>query len=435
MSWQTFKDNILNLSNSPESIADVDIVAKTYANEYDAAIKRGKDSLHQISLQKGNVEAMTQLFKAALLKGQTSTAPYDLVGEMGKGVIAYWSGATMNNFPTPIIPATGATSNVSVVTNIVVNPGQWTPPIASPSIPTQDSVDAEEAAAVERDINEEYPMSQAAYEAQFESEEDAMANNSQVTSEEAFNSIKEYNEEVNDSSGDGVVLGEDPPLGESGSLDFGSGPVSVTGTSGASGTSTASGGGSDGPDKPKPQLAGKGDEALFKKCGSGHWPAKGSPGSFEVQTTEKGKCPRYWYKVNNEYLKANCTEIMFPTKGGSKKIMVHKHLAAIVKPAIDKIKAQGLEKYIENCAGGLAVRNVTCGSRFSNHAWGTAIDMNTSVYPYGYNFKADGIYSGKTKVRDLNDFDKGFQRVATIFKSQGMTWLSNNDPMHVSIYE
>ena len=100
MSWQTFKDNILNLSNSPESIADVDIVAKTYANEYDAAIKRGKDSLHQVSLQKGNVEAMTQLFKAALLKGQTSNTPYDLVGEMGKGVIAYWQGAQLNTFPS-----------------------------------------------------------------------------------------------------------------------------------------------------------------------------------------------------------------------------------------------------------------------------------------------------------------------------------------------
>jgi LAS superfamily LD-carboxypeptidase LdcB len=133
MSWQTFKDNILQLSNSPESINDIDLVAKTYATEYDAAIKRGKDSLHQISLQKGNVEAMTQLFKAALLKGQTSAAPYDLVGEMGKGVIAYWSGATMNNFPIPVIPATGATSNVSVTSNLVVNPGQWAPPVSSPA--------------------------------------------------------------------------------------------------------------------------------------------------------------------------------------------------------------------------------------------------------------------------------------------------------------
>ena len=105
MSWQTFKDNILKLSNSPDTIADIDTVAKTYATEYDAAIKRGKDSLHQISLQKGNVEAMTQLFKAALEKGLTSTAPYDLVGEMGKGVLAYWAGATMNNFPTPKTPA------------------------------------------------------------------------------------------------------------------------------------------------------------------------------------------------------------------------------------------------------------------------------------------------------------------------------------------
>ena len=39
------------------------------------------------------------------------------------------------------------------------------------------------------------------------------------------------------------------------------------------------------------------------------------------------------------------------------------------------------------------------------------------------------------KLLNLNEFDKGFQKVAAIFKSQGMTWLSNNDPMHVSIYE
>lgn len=415
MSWQTFKDNILKLSSSPESINDIDLVAKTYATEYDAAIKRGKDSLHQISLQKGNVDAMTQLFKAALQKGQTSTAPYDLVGEMGKGVIAYWSGATMNNIPVPTIPAPGSTSNVSVVSNMVVNPGQWAPPIASPPTPSQDEIDSEEAAAVERDINEEYPASQAAYEEQFATEEEAMANNSDVSEEQAYKDIEEYNSEVNQTEEEGEIAGDNPPAGGSG----------TSGTSGSSGE----------PDKPKPKLVGKGDEALFKKCGNGHWPAKGTPGNFEVNTTEKGKCPRYWYKVNDAYLKANCTEIYFPTAKGQSKIMVHKNLAAIIKPAIEKIKAQGLQKYIENCAGGLAVRNVTCGTRFSNHAWGTAIDMNTSVYPYGYNFKDDGIYSGKTKVRDLNDFDKGFQKVAAIFKSQGMTWLSRNDPMHVSIYE
>jgi hypothetical protein len=94
-----------------------------------------------------------------------------------------------------------------------------------------------------------------------------------------------------------------------------------------------------------------------------------------------------------------------------------------------------LQRYIENCGGGLAIRNVTCGTRLSNHSWGTAIDMNTGIYPYGVKFKSDGIYSGKKKLRELNEFDKGFQQVAAIFKSKGMTWLSNNDPMHVSIYE
>ena len=172
--------------------------------------------------------------------------------------------------------------------------------------------DSEEAAVIERDINVEYPASQAAYEAQFENEEDAMANNSQVTESEALNSIKEYNAEVN--GDDGVVLGEDPPLGESGSLDFGTGPVSVAGTSG--------GGGSNEPDKEKPKITGKGDDALFKRCGNGHWPAaKNADGTFKVNSTEKAasKCPNFprtWYATNNAYLKANCTEIIFPTNTG-----------------------------------------------------------------------------------------------------------------------
>ena len=131
MSWQIFKDNIVRMSDNPDAIADIDTVAKTYAREYDAAIKSGKDTVEGVSLQKGNVEAMTQLFKAALEKGLTSTAPYDLVGEMGKGVLAYWAGATMNNFPTPKTPATGAVSNISTTSNVVISPGQWNPPIVS----------------------------------------------------------------------------------------------------------------------------------------------------------------------------------------------------------------------------------------------------------------------------------------------------------------
>jgi len=131
MSWQIFKDNIVRMSDNPDAISDIDTVAKTYAREYDAAIKRGKDTIEGVSLQKGNVDIMEALFKAALQKGLTSTEPYDLVGEMGKGVLAYWGGATMNNFPNPKTLPPGAVSNISVTSNVVMDPGQWNPPVVS----------------------------------------------------------------------------------------------------------------------------------------------------------------------------------------------------------------------------------------------------------------------------------------------------------------
>jgi hypothetical protein len=91
MSWQLFKQNILAVANRPDGIPDIDTIAKLYADEYDAAVKRGGDLLHGIPINNGNKLAMEQFFKLALQKGLTATGPYDLVGEMGKGVIAYWS--------------------------------------------------------------------------------------------------------------------------------------------------------------------------------------------------------------------------------------------------------------------------------------------------------------------------------------------------------
>ena len=127
MSWEIFKQNVLRVMNSPESINDIDTVAKTFATEYDAAIKRGGDTVNLVAVKTGNVQTMEQLFKAALQKGLTSTQPYDLVGEMGQGVLSYWAGATLNEFPIPLIPAVGSVQNVGVVSNIVTNAGVWTP--------------------------------------------------------------------------------------------------------------------------------------------------------------------------------------------------------------------------------------------------------------------------------------------------------------------
>lgn len=138
MSWEIFKQNMLRTLNSPESLTDLDVVADKWAKEYDAAVKRGFDTINQVTLKQGNVEIMKQLIKLALLKGQTSQTPYDLVGEMGKAVQAYWSGAIMNEFPIPLIPAPGSIQNVSVTTNLVTNPGVWTPAISVPGVNIND---------------------------------------------------------------------------------------------------------------------------------------------------------------------------------------------------------------------------------------------------------------------------------------------------------
>ncbi len=275
--------------------------------------------------------------------------------------------------------------------------------------------DEREAEAIELD-QQEYPINQKTYEEQFPSEKEAMENNSDTTREEAFYNITQFNIEVGGLDPVTELQPEiiTPPQLPPPEPD----PINE--------------------DDVVPKKIGtvaKGDAALFKLCGNGIWPALGTAPNFEVRSQEDGKCTRYWYKVNKDYMIKNCTEIMFPTVAGDKKIMVHKNLAAIVKPAIVKIKEAGLEKYILNCGGGLAVRNVTCGTRLSNHSWGTAIDMNTSKYPYGVSFGVDGIYEKGKKKRDFDDFDKGFLKVAKIFQLVGMTWLKNNDPMHVSIYE
>lgn len=269
---------------------------------------------------------------------------------------------------------------------------EFTPPAPTPVETFELSEeDVEEGEAIKKDINVEYPKTQKIYEQSFGSSSQALSHNKDVNRDEVIQRQAE-------------IQSNQPP--------------------------------SDAPVTSLPKSAkgvGK-DLVLLEKCGNGIWPALGQGPSpnFQVQSSDGA---RTWYAQNPEYIKKNCTQIIFPTSGGGKKITVHKDLAAVVQPAINEIKAKGLQKYIENCAGGLAVRNVTGGTRLSNHSWGTAIDMNTIKYPYGVKFGADGIYTKAGKIREFTDFDKGFLEVAAIFKSKGMTWLRNFDPMHVSIYE
>lgn len=129
MSWEIFKKNVLNKLGDPSKVPSIDYVAKVYADEYDNCIKRGAVIIHNITIKKGNKEAMEAVFKAALSRGLTSTEPYDLTGEMGKGVIAYWTGAVMSLFPPPLITpeqiAASATANIQQVSHMITNPGKW----------------------------------------------------------------------------------------------------------------------------------------------------------------------------------------------------------------------------------------------------------------------------------------------------------------------
>jgi hypothetical protein len=159
MSWEIFKQNILRVANNPDGIPDTDTVANLYATEYDAAIKRGHDTINNVALMRGNVDIMKQMFKAALEKGLTSKEPYDLVGQMGEGVKAYWAGATLNQYPIPKIPAAGSTQNVSVTTNVVTNVGQWQTSISkagSDEVETDEAGNADDTPVIEGREKEQY---------------------------------------------------------------------------------------------------------------------------------------------------------------------------------------------------------------------------------------------------------------------------------------
>lgn len=136
MSWQIFKTNILSRVQDPNNLPDIDTVATLYATEYDNAIKRGTDTLNKIPLIKSDVNLMKQMFKIALLNGQNSKVPFDLVGAMGQGVIFYWTGAELAKSPIPIIPAVGSILNVGISSATCTTPGEWTP--QSPLPPNND---------------------------------------------------------------------------------------------------------------------------------------------------------------------------------------------------------------------------------------------------------------------------------------------------------
>ena len=87
MSWQVFKDNILRYANNPDAIQDIDTVAKVYATEYDAAVKRGFDtdsarSTAIILLNQARVDAVNVFTLLDSLKGLTDVQLGQVVAQI-----------------------------------------------------------------------------------------------------------------------------------------------------------------------------------------------------------------------------------------------------------------------------------------------------------------------------------------------------------------
>jgi lysophospholipase L1-like esterase len=146
MSWELFRQNVLNVVSQPENINNIKLVARTYATEYDACIRRGGDLINKIPLVKGDVIGMTRIFERALSNGLNSRVPYDLTGEMGKGVIQYWTNAQLSIITPPVVTfeqiAASATANLVASSNVVIKPGVWkSTKSQAPAPPPTDSTD------------------------------------------------------------------------------------------------------------------------------------------------------------------------------------------------------------------------------------------------------------------------------------------------------
>ena len=179
---------------------------------------------------------------------------------------------------------------------------------------------------------------------------------------------------------------------------------------------------------------------FVKKHTNGIYPAKMHPdGTFVINGGKKlsNLKDRHWLTPNPEYVR-RLSKVKVPLAKGDKTIEVHPELAAKLEAAFKVIRAKGLSKYIESCAGGLAIRNVTNGTRLSNHSYGFAIDVNTTKDGWQYGAKWDvatkTIKSGG-KSRTWNAFDTGFYEVVKVMAAAGIGWLGSMDPMHFSIYE
>jgi hypothetical protein len=147
---------------------------------------------------------------------------------------------------------------------------------------------------------------------------------------------------------------------------------------------------------------------------------------------------RHWLTPNPEYVRRLST-IKIPLAKKEQSVSVHPELASKLEAAFKVVRQRGLSQYLDSCAGGLAVRNVTNNIRLSNHSYGMALDVNTTKDGWEYGAKWDvtnkTVTNSKKVTRTWNAYDTGFYEIVKIMSAAGIGWLGSMDPMHFSIHE
>lgn len=128
MSWNTFKSNMLRYMQNQKGINSYNDFASKLTTEYDLCIRRGTQTINNIPLQTPNKALMLTLVTAACQMALTKrSGNHTFIDDIGKGVIGYWTGATLVIGIPPPIPATGAIVNITTTSAFVTNPGTWSP--------------------------------------------------------------------------------------------------------------------------------------------------------------------------------------------------------------------------------------------------------------------------------------------------------------------
>lgn len=139
MSLDIFKQNMLSYMQYQPGVKSNEAFAKYFTMQYDMLIRRSYQTINQVMIQKANTDLMEKMMVlAGQMALQKQSGLHDIINQYGKAIKMYWIGATLYQFPIPIMPAVGAYLNVFTTSAYVTNPGEF--PDMKLQYPTDNSV-------------------------------------------------------------------------------------------------------------------------------------------------------------------------------------------------------------------------------------------------------------------------------------------------------